>query len=135
MILPRRRYDINAKANNGYSALHRTAFIGNNDLIKFMVSKGADVTVVAKDKNTVVDMANGPFPRSCCTRASRFWKGWAPELEQLPGRYVLVAADNPRGEAEAKEPAAAASQRRSLRNSGHFTAVSRNFLLILAITV
>jgi len=56
--------DINAKANNGYTALHGTAFIGNDDLIRFMVSKGADVTVVAKDKNTVVDMANGPFPHS-----------------------------------------------------------------------
>jgi ankyrin repeat protein len=56
--------DINAKANNGYTALHGTAFIGNDELIKFMISKGADVTVVAKDKNTVVDMANGPFPHA-----------------------------------------------------------------------
>ena len=58
---------MNAKSRTGYTALHGTAFIGNNELIKFLVGKGADVTVVAtdkKDKNTVADMANGPFPHS-----------------------------------------------------------------------
>jgi ankyrin repeat protein len=56
--------DINAKAANGYTAAHGTAFIGNNDLLEFMVSKGADVKGVTKDKDTVADMANGPFPHS-----------------------------------------------------------------------
>ena len=59
--------DVNAKSRTGYTALHGTAFIGNNELIKFLVDKGADVAAVAidkKDKNTVADMANGPFPHS-----------------------------------------------------------------------
>jgi uncharacterized protein len=56
--------DINAKANNGYTAVHGSAFIGDNDLLKFMVSKGADVKGVTKDKDTVADMANGPFSHS-----------------------------------------------------------------------
>jgi hypothetical protein len=34
--------------------------MGNNELIKFLVSKGADVKAVGQDKNTVADMANGP---------------------------------------------------------------------------
>jgi len=56
--------DVNTKSRKGYTALHGSAFIGNNDLIKFLVDKGADATVVANDKNTVADMANGPFPHS-----------------------------------------------------------------------
>jgi len=56
--------DVNAKSQKGYTALHGMAFLGNNDLITFLVNKGADATVVAKDKNTVIDMANGPFPHS-----------------------------------------------------------------------
>jgi ankyrin repeat protein len=56
--------DVKAKSRKGYTALHGTAFIGNNDLIKFMVENGADPTVVSNDKNTIADMANGPFPHS-----------------------------------------------------------------------
>lgn len=56
--------DVNAKSRKGYAALHGTAFLGDNELIKLLVEKGADPTVVAKDKNTVIDMANGPFPHS-----------------------------------------------------------------------
>jgi ankyrin repeat protein len=53
--------DVNAKSQKGYTALHGTAFLGNDDLIKFLVDHGADAKAVAKDKNTVADMANGPF--------------------------------------------------------------------------
>jgi ankyrin repeat protein len=56
--------DINAKSSKGYTALHGAAFIGNNELIQFMVGKGADVKAVANDKNTVADMANGPIEHS-----------------------------------------------------------------------
>jgi len=56
--------DVNAKSQKGYTALHGTAFLGFNDLINLLVEKGADAKAVAKDKNTVVDMANGPFPHS-----------------------------------------------------------------------
>ncbi|MBI4471169.1 MAG: ankyrin repeat domain-containing protein, partial [Acidobacteria bacterium] len=56
--------DVNAKSQQGYTALHGTAFLGKNELVRLLVEKGADVTVVAKDSNTVVDMANGPFPHS-----------------------------------------------------------------------
>ncbi len=52
--------DVNAKDAKGYSALHGASYIGNNDLVKFLVDQGADVKAVAKDKNTVADMANGP---------------------------------------------------------------------------
>jgi ankyrin repeat protein len=52
--------DVNAKDAKGYSALHGASYIGNNELVKFLVEKGADVKAVAKDGNTVADMANGP---------------------------------------------------------------------------
>jgi ankyrin repeat protein len=53
--------DVNAKSQKGYTALHGTAFLGDNDLVSFLVERGADPKAVAKDKNTVTDMANGPF--------------------------------------------------------------------------
>ena len=52
--------DVNAADSRGYTALHAAAYIGNNELINYLVDHGADVKVVAKDKNTVADMANGP---------------------------------------------------------------------------
>lgn len=52
--------DVNAKDSRGYTALHGAAYMGNNELVQFLVDKGADVKAVAQDKNTVADMANGP---------------------------------------------------------------------------
>jgi ankyrin repeat protein len=52
--------DVNAADARGYTALHGAAYIGNNELIQYLIDHGADVKAVAKDKNTVADMANGP---------------------------------------------------------------------------
>jgi ankyrin repeat protein len=60
--------DVNARDNDGYTALHHAAARGDNDVILYLVSKGADVTVVARNGQTTADMANGqvqrvsPFP-------------------------------------------------------------------------
>ena len=52
--------DVNAADARGYTALHGAAYIGNDELVDYLVERGADVKAVAKDKNTVADMANGP---------------------------------------------------------------------------
>jgi ankyrin repeat protein len=52
--------DVNAVDSRGYTALHGAAYLGNHNLIQYLIDKGADVKAVAKDKNTVADMANGP---------------------------------------------------------------------------
>ena len=36
---------------------------GDNDLIRYLVSKGADVKAVSRSGQTTVDMANGPVQR------------------------------------------------------------------------
>ena len=56
--------DAAAKSSKGYTALHGAAFLGNNELIEDLIAHGADVRAVANDKNTVADMANGPFAHS-----------------------------------------------------------------------
>lgn len=55
--------DVNVLDAKGYSAVHYAAFRGDNDMIKFLVAKGADPKVVAKDGMTTVDYANGPVQR------------------------------------------------------------------------
>lgn len=52
--------DVNAADTRGYTALHGAAYLGNNEMIEYLIEHGADVKAVAKDKNTVADMANGP---------------------------------------------------------------------------
>jgi len=47
----------------GYTALHNAAQRGDNEMILFLVSHGARLDAVAKNGNTVVDMANGPRQR------------------------------------------------------------------------
>ena len=55
--------DVNARDVNGYSPLHHAAARGDNELIRYLVEKGADVTVVSRRGQTTVDMANGPVQR------------------------------------------------------------------------
>ena len=55
--------DVNARDHNGYSPVHHAAARGDNALIRYLVERGADPTVVARTGQTTVDMANGPVER------------------------------------------------------------------------
>lgn len=55
--------DVNLRDHNGYTAVHHAAARGDNELIMYLVSKGADVTGVSRFGQTTVDMANGPVER------------------------------------------------------------------------
>ena len=55
--------DVNARDYTGYSPLHHAAARGDNEMIKYLVSKGGDVMAVARSGQTTVDMANGPVQR------------------------------------------------------------------------
>jgi ankyrin repeat protein len=55
--------EVNARDHNGYTPLHHAAARGDNDLIRYLVSKGADPKAVARSGQTTVDMANGPVQR------------------------------------------------------------------------
>ncbi|HWC95587.1 MAG TPA: ankyrin repeat domain-containing protein [Candidatus Sulfopaludibacter sp.] len=52
--------DVNVADARGYTALHGAAYLGNNEMVNFLVSKGAKVDVKTKAGDTVADMANGP---------------------------------------------------------------------------
>ncbi|MBI4522122.1 MAG: ankyrin repeat domain-containing protein, partial [Gemmatimonadetes bacterium] len=54
---------VNARDHNGYSPLHNAASRGDNDVVLYLMSKGADVTAVSRRGQTTADMANGPYQR------------------------------------------------------------------------
>ena len=56
--------DVNAADHEGNTALHHAAARGDNEMIKYLVSKGADVTRVNREGQTTADMANGPVQRT-----------------------------------------------------------------------
>jgi ankyrin repeat protein len=55
--------DVNARDHEGNTALHNAAARGDNEMIKYLVSKGADPKAVNRSGVTTVDMANGPVQR------------------------------------------------------------------------
>jgi ankyrin repeat protein len=55
--------DVNAADHDGNTALHHAAARGDNDMILYLVSKGANVKAVDREGRTTVDMANGPVQR------------------------------------------------------------------------
>jgi ankyrin repeat protein len=55
--------DVNARDHEGYSAIHHAASRGDNAVIEFLVSRGADPTVISRRGQTTIDMANGPQQR------------------------------------------------------------------------
>ena len=56
--------DPNVRDSDGNTALHAAASRGDNEMIKYLVSKGADVRLVNRGGQTTVDMANGPVQRT-----------------------------------------------------------------------
>jgi ankyrin repeat protein len=55
--------DVNARDAAGNTALHNAAARGDNDMIQYLVSRGAEVRAVNRKGQTVADMANGPIQR------------------------------------------------------------------------
>ena len=55
--------DVNDRDHNGFSPVHHAAARGDNELILYLVSLGADVTLVGRSGQTTVDLANGPVQR------------------------------------------------------------------------
>ncbi len=56
-------HDVNKRDLTGYTPLHHAAARGDNEMILYLVSKGADVKAVARNGRTTVDLANGPVQR------------------------------------------------------------------------
>ena len=55
--------DVNARDHNGYNAVHHAAARGDDELVRYLVDRGVDVTEVSRMGQTTVDMANGPVQR------------------------------------------------------------------------
>jgi uncharacterized protein len=55
--------NVNERDNDGYTPLHHAAARGDNEMILYLVSKGADPKAVARSGQTTADMANGPVQR------------------------------------------------------------------------
>src|SRR5688500_13063257 len=55
--------DVNAVDHEGNTALHHAAARGDNEMILYLVSKGADITLINREGNSIADMANGPVQR------------------------------------------------------------------------
>ena len=62
-LIEEAKIDVNLRDENGYTALHHAAARGDNELILYLVSRGADVTAVSRRGQTTADMANGPVSR------------------------------------------------------------------------
>jgi uncharacterized protein len=55
--------DVNAPDHEGNTVIHHAAARGDNEMILYLVGRGADPTVVNRRGQTTVDMANGPVQR------------------------------------------------------------------------
>jgi ankyrin repeat protein len=55
--------DVNSRDHEGNTALHNAAARGDNEMILYLISKGADPKIVNRGGQTTVDMANGPVQR------------------------------------------------------------------------
>jgi ankyrin repeat protein len=56
--------DVNAVDADGNSIVHNAASRGDTEMIKFLVSKGADVKKINRAGQTTIDVANGPVQRT-----------------------------------------------------------------------
>lgn len=52
--------DVNGADGRGYTALMGAAYLGNNEMVRYLVDKGADVKAKSRAGDSPADMANGP---------------------------------------------------------------------------
>jgi ankyrin repeat protein len=52
--------DVNATDKLGYTALHGAAYLGDNDMVKYLASQHAKIDAKSKQGDYPADMANGP---------------------------------------------------------------------------
>jgi ankyrin repeat protein len=55
--------DVNARDHEGNTPAHYAAARGDNEMLLYLVSRGADVSAVNRRGQTTVDAANGPRQR------------------------------------------------------------------------
>jgi len=55
--------DVTARDHEGSTAIHHAAARGDTEMIRYLVSKGADPKAVNREGQTTIDMANGPVQR------------------------------------------------------------------------
>ncbi|MDA0310912.1 MAG: ankyrin repeat domain-containing protein [Gemmatimonadetes bacterium] len=55
--------DVNIRDHQGYTPLHNAASRGDNEMVLYLIERGADLSVVSRYGQTPADMANGPFQR------------------------------------------------------------------------
>jgi ankyrin repeat protein len=55
--------DVNARDHEGNTALHHAAARGDNEMIEYLIAKGADLHAVNREGRNVADMANSPVQR------------------------------------------------------------------------
>jgi ankyrin repeat protein len=55
--------DVNAPDGAGNTPLHNAASRGDNEMIQYLVSKGANLKAINRKGQTIADMANGPMQR------------------------------------------------------------------------
>ena len=55
--------DVNLRDANGYTPLHHAASRGDNEMILYLIEQGANIMVLSRSGQTIVDMANGPIQR------------------------------------------------------------------------
>ena len=58
------KVDVNMRDADGFTALHHAAARGDNEMILYLVKRGADVMAVNRAGQTTVDMANSPEQRT-----------------------------------------------------------------------
>ena len=101
--------DVNAKDKNDLTALHGAAWRGDNEMVKFLVEKGAKLDVKSKKGWYVTDMANGvpaaggnvqlEYPGT----VALLIKLGAPAPAALRGAEAVAAVSNGKEPAKKKE--------------------------------
>jgi ankyrin repeat protein len=102
--------DINATDGQGYTALHGAAYVGDNELVTYLVDHGAKLDARNRMGWSVTDMANAPSLRSSVPVAhpetiALLVKMGAPPLTAIEGETILGSGRRERARIAAAEKA------------------------------
>jgi len=88
--------EVNAIGPRGFTYLHLAAMLGNREVAKRMIARGASALALTEERQTPLHLAIGGEPGNVIPSGHLYWHQYGPTVGRVPLLQLLLTAHAPR---------------------------------------